>query len=522
LRQTRPITLTIAALGGQGGGVVTDWLVMAARKAGYFVQATSVPGVAQRTGATIYYLEFFRRSDAPEGREPVMALMPNPGDVDIVVASEWMEAGRAINRGLVTKDRTTLIASTHRDYTISEKIALGEGRVSSRELFEVASAAAAQLIGFDMVQVADSAGGRISAVILGSIAGAGVLPWAIEDYHHAIRESGVGVDASLLAFEAGRQAVVAAQAKPLTAAAWPGNHGVIDSSDYVLEAVAAPLRARIENQFPAALRDLLGMGAARLSDYQDAAYAGLFLDRLAPALALDVAKSAAGKADAPESGDPKLTAATARALALWMSFEDVMRVAQVKTRPGRAERIRREVRADPKDLVQVREFVKPRVEEICGTLPAGLGRRLMASPRAQRALARFTAGRRISTSTISGFALLRSIAALRRLRRGTLRFQVENQRIEAWLGQIAQIAPRDYDLAVELAECQTLVKGYGDTHERGWDSFSRISALAPQFAGLAQSAARLRSLREAALADDTGSQLERAISQMPAGAGATL
>ncbi len=202
--------MTIAALGGQGGGVVTDWLVMTARRAGYFVQATSVPGVAQRTGATIYYLEFFPRSDAPEGREPIMALMPNPGDVDIVVASEWMEAGRAINRGLVTKDRTTLIASTHRDYTIGEKIALGDGRASSRELFEIASAAAAKLIGFDMVKVADGAGGRISAVILGSIAGAGVLPWEIEEYHHAIRESGVGVDASLAAFEAGRQAVIAA------------------------------------------------------------------------------------------------------------------------------------------------------------------------------------------------------------------------------------------------------------------------------------------------------------------------
>jgi indolepyruvate ferredoxin oxidoreductase, beta subunit len=495
--------LTIAALGGQGGGVVTDWLVMAARSAGYFVQATSVPGVAQRTGATIYYLEFFRRGDAPEGREPVMALMPNPGDVDIVVASEWMEAGRTINRGLVTKERTTLIASTHRDYTIGEKIALGEGRVSSRELFEIASATAAKLIGFDMLKVADAAGGRISAVILGSIAGAGVLPWGIEEYHHAIKESGVGVEASLAAFEAGRRAVLAAQAKPLTAAAWPGNHGTIDSSDYTIEAVPTRLRARMD-RFPAALRDLLGMGAARLSDYQDDAYAALFLDRLEPVLAFDAARPS----------DPKLTTATARALALWMSFEDVMRVAQVKTRRGRAERIRREVRANPEDLVEVREFVKPRVEEICGTLPAGLGRRLLASPRAHRTLARFTAGRRISTSTIGGFLLLRSLAALRRLRRGTLRFQIENQRIEAWLRQIAEIALRDYDLAVELAECQTLVKGYGDTHERGWASFSQITALAPKLVG-PQAAARLRALREAALADDSGSQLASAIAQMP-------
>jgi indolepyruvate ferredoxin oxidoreductase beta subunit len=199
-----------------------------------------------------------------------------------------------------------------------------------------------------------------------------------------------------------------------------------------------------------------------------------------------------------------------------MSFEDVMRVAQVKTRRGRAERIRREVKAGPGDLVQVREFVKPRVEEICGTLPAALGRRLLSSPRAHRMLARFTAGRRISTSTISGFALLRSIAALRHFRRASLRFEIENERIEAWLGQIAAIAARNHELAVELAECQTLVKGYGDTHERGWSSFSQISSLLPNLVGHPKGAAQLRTLREAALADDTGAQLERAIASLRA------
>ncbi len=503
MKRARPITLTIAALGGQGGGVVTDWLVIAARRAGYFVQATSVPGVAQRTGATIYYLEFFPRSDAPAGKEPIMALMPNPGDVDIVVASEWMEAGRAINRGLVTRDRTTLIASTHRDYTIGEKIALGEGRASSRELFEIASAAAARLIGFDMVKVADAAQGRISAVILGSIAGAAVLPWGIEQYHHAIKESGVGVESSLAAFEAGREAAVAASLEPLTAAAWSDEHGSLDEPNYALSAVTAALRARIETQFPATLRKLLGMIVARLCDYQDEAYAALFLERIARIAVHD-----------PRPEEPRLASATARALGLWMSFEDVMRVAQAKTRRGRAERIRREVKAGPDDLVQVREFVKPRVEEICGTLPAALGRRLLSSARAQRLLARFTAGRRISTSTISGFALLRSIAALRRFRRGSLRYQIENRRIEAWLDQIAAIAPANHDLAVELAECQTLVKGYGDTHERGWSSFSQISSLVPNLVGHPAAAAQLRALREAALADDNGMQLQRAIASL--------
>jgi indolepyruvate ferredoxin oxidoreductase beta subunit len=244
------------------------------------------------------------------------------------------------------------------------------------------------------------------------------------------------------------------------------------------------------------------MAAARLSDYQDDAYAALYLDRIERIAAIEAGNS-----------DDALTAAVARSLALWMSFEDVMRVAQIKTRRGRAARIRREVKAGLDELVEVREFVKPRVEEICGTLPAGVGRRLLASPRAQRTLARFTAGRRISTSTISGFALLRSLAAFRRFRRLSLRYQIENDRLEVWLAQIAEIAPKDVGLAVELAECQTLVKGYGDTHERGWTSFSQISSLAPKLVGDPGGAARLRALREAALADDNGVQLERAISQ---------
>jgi indolepyruvate ferredoxin oxidoreductase, beta subunit len=498
---TRPITLTIAALGGQGGGVVADWLVHAARSAGFFSQATSVPGVAQRTGATIYYLEFFpRNAPGSNGREPIMALMPNPGDVDIVVASEWMEAGRAINRGLVTKDRTTLIASTHRDYTISEKMALGDGRSSSRELFEIAAANAAKLITFDMSAVAEAAGGRVSAVILGSIAGAAVLPWDIAHFHHAIRESGIGVEASLAAFEAGRSAVIATQQQTATTN-WPGDREPSDSLAYSLESVSAKLRTRIVGRFPAGLRELLGMGAARLADYQDEPYAGLFLDRVERILGLEPT----------ESGSAPLTAATARSLALWMSFEDVMRVAQVKTRPGRAQRIRAEVRAGPRDLVQVREFVKPRVEEICGTLPAGLGARLMESPRAHRWLSKLTGGRRIATSTVTGFVLLRCIGALRRMRRGTLRYSVENRRIEAWLEQIAAVAPRDYALAVELAECQNLVKGYGDTHERGWESFRQIVAVVPELAGSPDGAARLRALREAALGDDSGQRLKTSL-----------
>ena len=123
--EVRPITIAVVALGGEGGGVLADWIVDLAQHGGYLAQTTSVPGVAQRTGATVYYVELFPQAAAKTAsREPVLALMPMPGDVDVVLASELMEAARAVERGFVTPEKTLLIASTHRIYAMTEKIAL--------------------------------------------------------------------------------------------------------------------------------------------------------------------------------------------------------------------------------------------------------------------------------------------------------------------------------------------------------------------------------------------------------------
>src|SRR5262249_28376040 len=153
----------------------------------------------------------------------------------------------------------------------------------------------------------------------------------------------------------------------------------------------------------------------------------------------------------------------ARGLALWMSFEDTIRVADLKIRASRMKRVQAEVAAGQGQLVSVTEFMKPRVQEICGTLPAPLGRRVLASPRLTRWLTRFTGSRQIGTSKAGGFLLLYILAGMRTRRRGTLRFHEEDARIRGWMVLVSQCAPVDYDLAVEIAECQKLVKGYGDT-----------------------------------------------------------
>src|SRR5690349_1240995 len=196
----RVISIAILAMGGEGGGVLADWIVDLAENAGWIAQTTSVPGVAQRTGATIYYVEIF---PGTAGREPVLALMPVPGEVDVVIASELMEMGRAIQRGLVTPDRTTLIASTHRVYSMTEKIALGDGRVQSDVLTDSGKVAAKRFIHADFAQIAADTGSVISAALFGALAASGSLPFGRQQYEEAIRAGGIGVESSLAAFDAG-------------------------------------------------------------------------------------------------------------------------------------------------------------------------------------------------------------------------------------------------------------------------------------------------------------------------------
>ena len=209
----RSITIAILAMGGEGGGVLADWLVDLAEHNGYFAQTTSVPGVAQRTGATVYYLEMFPEAATPPGSLPVMALSPVPGEVDVVLASELMEAGRALQRGLVSPARTTFIASTHRVYSMTERTAMGDGRVDAEKLTAGAAAAAKKWIHADFALLADQAGSLIAPALYGALASSGSLPFSREQFEATITRGGVGVSTSLKAFAAGFAAALAGQAE---------------------------------------------------------------------------------------------------------------------------------------------------------------------------------------------------------------------------------------------------------------------------------------------------------------------
>jgi indolepyruvate ferredoxin oxidoreductase beta subunit len=485
------IKLAIMAVGGQGGGVLTNWIVDLALANGYEVQSTAVAGVAQRTGATIYYIEM-----APKGdRIPVFSLAPAAGDVDVLIAAELMEAGRAVMRGFVTPDRTTLIASTHRSHAVSEKIAPGDGRAPEGDVYAAMDAAAEKVIAFDMNRIAVEAGTVISASLFGALAGSGALPFPRESFEAVIRASGRGVEASLRAFATGASQVnapkVTAAPKPKIAPRAPKGPGPLIAQWKALEARLSEL--------PFQVREMASLGVRKVVDFQDPAYGEEYLDHLDWAIAAD-------------KSDFKLAITAAKHIANAMAYDDVVRVADLKTRASRFARVRREMGLDDSQLTQITEFMHPRIEEVCGIMPACVGDWIEAHPRIANMLDRWiNTGRRMRTDSLFGFGALYVVAGMRPWRRGMLRHKMETAHLANWLNLALATAENDQALAIEILACRRLIKGYSDTHMRGHSKFDRVLGALPMLEGRADAADWLRRLRKAALKDEAGEALDGAL-----------
>jgi len=511
MTEAKAIKISINALGGQGGGVLANWIVKLGERAGYIAQTTSVPGVAQRTGATVYYIELFSEAAAAaKGMEPVLALMPTPGDVDVVIASELMEAGRAILRGFVT-EKTTLIASSHRVYAIGEKISLGDGRNKDQEIINAAGSAAGRLILADMEAAANASSTVISAVLFGALAGSGALPISRDMFESTIRDSKRAVTKNLAGFELGFAAATAVITNVAIAAERAEKPEVENAT---LPLVECHLRERM-SAFPATAQPVIKQGLKKTVDFQDLKYGALYLDRLEEIYALDQ----------QTGGDRRkwaLLKGTAKHLALWMSYDDVVRVADLKTRASRFRRFRDDVRVAENQIVHVSEFMHPRPEEICDLLPPTLAKKILKTESLRGPLQRFLGeGRRVSTTKLRGFLSLYLMARMRFLRRGSYRYKVEDERINTWLALIKISAVTDYALACEIAALQRLIKGYGDTHERGLGNYARIVDALGDVRRQPEPAAALNALREAAVKDEEGAALNVALAAITPSEGRT-
>lgn len=511
---SRSINILVAALGGEGGGVLSNWMQYIARQKGWTVQATSIPGVAQRTGATTYYIEML----PPGTPKKPMSLYPRPGYIDLVAASEIVEAGRAMQNGFVTPERTTLVYSRHRVYAVVEKVEMADGRADIEPIETAARKLAAQTFADDFLVHAKTYGCPINAVLLGAIAASGVLPFARDDFEAAIRSSKKGVESNLLGFAKGYDlaelqsgdagaAIAAALAEKNSALeevveSQPQSH----PHPQIQPQPDPQARAQIHDDafsWPAPVRPLMRIGVERLIDYQDKDYATLYCARLKR---ICQAESRLGADAFPVSME------AARQLALWMSYEDVIRVADLKTRAGRAERLRRDALTGDDVPVRVTDFLKPGSAEIADILPTSLGAKirkweLRRGKGVNRSL-------HLRTDRMGGFLNLWLLARMRPMRRRSLRYGEENRRIEEWLEMIlGALAHKDgAAIAVEIAALAGLHKGYGDTHRRGRSNFDKIIAayirpLLDNMSEVEGAQTQIAALRKAALSNPDGSAL---------------
>jgi indolepyruvate ferredoxin oxidoreductase beta subunit len=271
---------------------------------------------------------------------------------------------------------------------------------------------------------------------------------------------------------------------------------------------AAPIAEAIELAFPAAAQPVVALGHARLVEYQDADYATLYLQRL------DRVREAERAGDPAGALAGETTKETARWLALWMAFDDIVRVAQLKLRAARFERVRREVGAEQDEVVRIYDHFKPGVAEFAALLPAPLATRLLAwdEGRRRRGLDSWSMPLQLATHAPTGALALRLLGGLTGWRRRGSRFATEQQLIERWLAAVERGAREHGPLGLELARCGRLVKGYGSTNERGKRNLLHL--IDHQAAGDAAPASRadvVRAAREAALADDAGRAFDRTL-----------
>ena len=509
---TKIRSILIGALGGEGGGVLMDWIVHCARMHGLAVQATSVPGVAQRTGSTSYYIEMAEK--IPGAPDPVFALIPMPGRVDFVGTSELVEAARLMERGLVSPKRTVLVSSTSRFFTTAEKMEMGDGRFDSQRVMTAGRELAKTFVTLDLEKIARETGTMVSATLFGALAGVGAFPWDRATCEAAIG-GGRSAGASRAGFNAAYNGVISLLAAPQSSSLPPvgrAGEGVAQSGDTVAtrgrgqsREIARPPTSALPYKggggltfdftgLPPEARDLSALGFARCIDYQDRAYADLFAQRM---------NALAKAAPASPERDHALAEA-ARRLALWMTYEDIARVADLKTRPERFAKIRAEAEMHDGQILNVVEYLKPGADELAAVLPAGLGAWFLRRVEKKGSPGMLGRPAFIATTSLHGFAMMRLLAQFRRIRRSSLRFGQEQAAIERWLAAMSVALAVSPAYAAALAELPRLLKGYGETQARGLRNYDAIfeSRVAPAVAAKDFSgAAGLRKAISAALAD---------------------
>lgn len=471
-KKINPLKIVLIAIGGDGGGVLTQWIIKMAESKGYWAQSTSIAGVAQRTGSTVYYIEAIPLEDITingKTQTPILAQMPSPYDVDIVMTTELLEVGRAIQRKFVS-DKTTLVFSSHRNLAIQEKEIVGDGIQRSEEVFEMAKKYSKNCYYANLKLIADKNKSVISASLFGALAASNSMPFTKEDFLDTIVKGGVAIKQSTAAFEEAFQNISESksQLKPLDTGLSPKSYP--EMPEKVASKKINALIKVITKKFPKTLHNALYTGVTHLADWQNEKWAHKYLEMLS----VFVKK---------EEQQPhhffELSYHMARYLAIAMSYDDLIFVADQKTRTERFKEMYNQVDAKENDLVHTLDYLHPSWDEVTGFMPKSIGRKMEKSKRLNSFFNTYLdKDRRMYSTNFVGFIMLYILGGMKRWRLKTLRHHIEMNTIDYWLKNIEQVVDKNYNLAVQIAKTYRLKKGYGCTYERGESKFSSINDFA--------------------------------------------
>lgn len=467
------IKILVPAVGGQGGGVLSEWIYQAFLEEGYEVQGISLPGLSQRGGSTVYYIEALMGGDS--NSNIVFSQHPVPGDVDVIVAQEFLELGRVLEQGYGS-EKTTIVTSTHRIYSTLEKLPVGSGIYSDDNLHAIAHRFSSQYRYIDALETArknkmDEK--AVNAILLGLLCNTGCLPLGRQSFINAIKTAGVAVEQNLKAFEAGFNTDNSSSVENKTE-----KYGYFETELLRKYKIKPDELKKLEdvalseeNDLPVHLHYYMQEALLRLADYQGVRYATEFADSVRKIA--DIDKANTGK-------DFRLTGMFLKNLALLMSYEDGIRVAELKIRENRFNKIREDMSLDEHQVFHVTEYLKPDAEEIYGLLPSFLVSPVLMiadmvyPPGRSGRKSTFTFAQTPVTSSFTGFLRMWLLTKLKPFRQYSYRFKKEHKVISKYIADVGFYSKYDYELGCLAARAGGIIKGYGRVRRRTTDTFYRF------------------------------------------------
>lgn len=446
--------ILIPSVGGLGVGVFVEWLSAAAIFQGLQPNVLNLPGVSQRAGRTLSYLEI------GNGTMP-FSPFPERGRIDLIISQEFLELIRILKEGYGGKN-CRVLGTTYRYYTTYEKLSLKRDVYTYDNLRNVIEDNSEDHIVVDIYKMGIP--DFTNAHLLGLLCASGYLPVIRrESYEKAIGTVGIDPERNLRDFASGYELLekVKERSGSINQTTTRVNRFLPDG--YIRESIE-----KLGSIYGKDVRDVLAEAVRQIIGYQDIGYAELFVCRV-DELHAYILKSNVGT---------KLTSEVikefAKTLAVRMMYEDVIRVAEKKVSKERFERIKRLYKIRDTDVFWIKDFFRPELDELYGILPYSLGKSL------DRILSKHKISWKteISTNHISGFLLLKGMSKLRFLRRHSFRYKRENALIEKYIEHVKRCLTHGLESAYLAAKGGAIVRGYGDVRKetiRKWEEFSTLT-----------------------------------------------